>query len=79
LTELLTSYGTIDLRVQLIEVVSRGGNLLLNIAPDADGSVPGWQRQRLVAISDWMDRHGAAVLSAGPAPEVRHYGPVTAD
>ncbi|HYI57533.1 MAG TPA: alpha-L-fucosidase [Microlunatus sp.] len=67
-----------SLVAQLSEVVSRGGNLLLNISPDANGVVPDWQRERLEAIGDWLARHGAAVLTAGPAPQIRHYGPVTA-
>ena len=64
---------------QLSEVVSRGGNMLLNIGPDADGGVRNWQRERLAAIGDWLAVHGRAVLNAGPAPKIRHYGPVTAD
>jgi alpha-L-fucosidase len=68
-----------SLVAQLAEVVSRGGNLLLNIGPDADGVVPAWQRERLEAIGDWLASHGAAVLRARPAPQIRHYGPVTAD
>jgi len=41
--------------------VSRGGNLLLNIGPAADGTIPVIMQQRLVDIGDWLAINGAAI------------------
>jgi alpha-L-fucosidase len=49
------------LLMALTEIVSNGGNLLLNISPDGNGEIPVWQRERLDDIAAWMTRHGDAV------------------
>ena len=36
------------------DVVSRGGRLLLNVGPDADGRIPRVQRRALEGIATWM-------------------------
>jgi alpha-L-fucosidase len=46
---------------QLINIVSRGGNLLLNIGPAADGTIPVIMQQRLVDIGDWLKINGEAI------------------
>lgn len=46
---------------QLIDVVSRGGNLLLNIGPSADGLIPVIMQQRLKDIGDWLHVNGEAI------------------
>ena len=38
-----------------------GGNLLLNIGPTADGSVPGEAAERLTLVGKWLDKYGEAV------------------
>ncbi|GAA3597548.1 alpha-L-fucosidase [Flavivirga amylovorans] len=45
----------------LIDIVSRGGNLLLNIGPRADGLIPVIMQQRLIDIGDWLDVNGEAI------------------
>ncbi len=45
----------------LIDVVSRGGNLLLNIGPAADGTIPVIMQQRLRDIGDWLTVNGEAI------------------
>jgi alpha-L-fucosidase len=62
----------------LCEVAGRGGNLLLNVGPRGDGSLPPEQTERLDAIAGWMEGYGASVLgtSAGLAPW-QFYGPST--
>ena len=50
----------------LVDVVSRGGNLLLNIGLDAAGRIPDLQRQTLDGIAAWTARHGHAVFDARP-------------
>jgi alpha-L-fucosidase len=62
----------------LCEVAGRGGNLLLNVSPMADGRLPDWQVERLEAIAGWMARHGAAIHDSAPGLEPwQFYGPST--
>ncbi|VGO16222.1 hypothetical protein PDESU_04813 [Pontiella desulfatans] len=55
---------------QLCEVVSQGGNYLLNIGPRADGTFPEPSLAALREVGDWMRVNGEAVhgTSAGPFP-----------
>ena len=67
-----------ELAGYLCEVTSKGGNLLLNVGPDGDGTLPDWQIERLDALTAWTKRHGEAVLGVRPGDaEVQFYGPVT--
>lgn len=50
----------------LLDVVSRGGNLLLDVGPDAAGRIPPLQRACLEQLGDWMERHGDAVHGTRP-------------
>jgi alpha-L-fucosidase len=50
-----------ELTMMLIDIVSRGGNLLLDIGPAADGTIPTIMEDRLVAIGDWLRPHGEAI------------------
>lgn len=45
----------------LIEKVSRGGNLLLDIGPTADGRIPVIMQQRLKEMGDWLAINGDAI------------------
>lgn len=45
----------------LCECASKGGNLLLNIAPDAEGVIPDEVQDPLRRIGDWLKIHGEAV------------------
>ena len=45
----------------LQQVTAGGGNLLLNIGPAPDGSVPRLAEQRLRPVGQWLARHGEAV------------------
>jgi alpha-L-fucosidase len=62
----------------LCEVAGRGGNLLLDVAPTGDGSLPPEQVERLEVIAGWMDRHAEGIHDTEPglAPW-QFYGPST--
>ncbi|MEU2281056.1 alpha-L-fucosidase [Streptomyces sp. NPDC013178] len=47
----------------LIDRVSKNGNMLLNIAPMADGTIPQGQKDILLAIGDYLNRFGESVYS----------------
>ncbi|MBT5873856.1 MAG: alpha-L-fucosidase [Candidatus Latescibacteria bacterium] len=49
---------------ELVDVVSRGGNMLLNVGPAADGTIPVIQQQRLIDIGDWLTVNGEAIYDA---------------
>jgi len=46
--------------------VSRGGNLLLDIGPDADGTIPVIMEQRLAEIGSWLSVNGDAIYGTRP-------------
>ena len=62
----------------LCETAGRGGNLLLNVGPMADGRLPPPQQERLDALAGWMAAHAESVVgtTAGLAPW-QFYGPTT--
>ena len=62
----------------LCEVVGKGGNLLLNVSPRGDGTLPPEQVERLEHIGRWIARNGESVLGVEPGLEPwQHYGPST--
>ena len=50
-----------ELILMLIDLVSRGGNLCLDIGPAADGSIPVIMQERLMQIGDWLEINGEAI------------------
>jgi alpha-L-fucosidase len=63
---------------RLCEIAGRGGNLLLNVSPRGDGTLPPEQSERIDEMSRWMQRHGESILgtTAGLEPW-QFYGPST--
>jgi len=47
--------------LMLIDIVSNGGNLLLDIGPDARGNIPPIMQQRLLEIGEWLTINGEAI------------------
>ena len=64
----------------LIEVVSKGGNLLLNVGPRPDGTIQPEFVARLAAIGDWMKVNNEAIYgtTASPFTRLPFFGRVTA-
>jgi alpha-L-fucosidase len=52
--------------VKIVENSSKNGNLLLNISPRADGTIPQEQQDVLLAIGKWMDVNGEAIYNTRP-------------
>jgi len=52
----------------LIDSVSKGGNLLLNVGPTARGEFDARALDRLAGIGEWMRRHGRAIYGCTQAP-----------
>src|SRR5215212_4003930 len=50
-----------DLILLLVDIVSRGGNLLLDIGPTADGRIPVIMQQRLADMGNWLQTNGEAI------------------
>ena len=50
-----------ELILVLVDLVSRGGNLLLDIGPNGDGTIPPIMEQRLLEIGDWLKVNGEAI------------------
>lgn len=63
-TEDLSDYSTSGQLVKLlVSTVSAGGNLLLDIGPAADGTIPVIMQQRLLEIGNWLKTNGEAIYS----------------
>lgn len=50
----------------LVDVVSKNGNLLLNIGPRADGTIPEGMQRRLLAMGKWLSVNGEAIYASTP-------------
>ena len=55
-----------DLIHLFVDVVSKNGNLLLNVGPTANGTIPRNQRKLLERFGDWLNINGEAIFSTRP-------------
>jgi alpha-L-fucosidase len=53
---------------KLVDIVSKGGNYLLNVGPMADGTIPQVSQDILRTAGRWLQVNGEAVYGAGVTP-----------
>jgi alpha-L-fucosidase len=51
---------------ELVDVVSKNGNLLLNVGPKADGTIPDEARTILLQMGAWLETNGEAIYGSRP-------------
>jgi alpha-L-fucosidase len=57
-----------DLTFKLVDIVSKGGNYLLNVGPTAEGVIPQPSQDNLRTVGRWLKINGEAIYGAGPTP-----------
>lgn len=57
----------------VVGIGGSSGHLTINVSPKGDGSIPGYQVDRLKGIGRWMDKNGESIYGAGHTP----YWPLT--
>jgi alpha-L-fucosidase len=63
-----------ELVFTLVDIVAKGGNLLLNVGPMADGVIPTPSQEALRTIGQWLRHNGEAVYRTGPSPFGEEFG-----
>jgi alpha-L-fucosidase len=53
----------------LIDVVSKGGNLLINVGPDAKGVIPEGSVRTLEAVGSWLQKNGESIYGTKPCAD----------
>jgi alpha-L-fucosidase len=66
-----------DVTFKLVDIVSKGGNYLLNVGPMPDGTIPQASQDTLRAAGRWLKVNGEAVYGAGPTPFGEELGEYT--
>ena len=57
-----------EVTFKLVDIVSKGGNYLLNVGPMADGTIPTPSQDVLRTVGRWLEVNGEAVYGAGATP-----------
>lgn len=63
-----------ELVFKLVDIVSKGGNYLLNVGPTAEGIVPQPSQDNLRAVGQWLKLNGEAIYGAGRSPFGEEFG-----
>ena len=67
---------------QLVDIVSKNGNYLLNVGPDGQGEIPAASVERLRAVGKWVTVNGESIYGAQPTifgPELGGPSPTKKD
>jgi alpha-L-fucosidase len=62
---------------KLVDIVSKGGNYLLNVGPTAEGIIPQPSQEILRTVGRWLKVNGEAVYGAGTSPFGDEFGEYT--
>jgi alpha-L-fucosidase len=70
---------TVEVLQELVNVASKGGNLLLNIGPMPNGNIRPEEVECLTRIGPWMAKYGESIYGSGPSPFrlLKFFGRVT--
>jgi len=63
-----------DLVFNLVDIVSKGGNYLLNVGPTADGVIPQPSQDSLRGVGRWMKVNSEAIYGCGKTAFGTEYG-----
>ncbi len=55
-----------EIVTKLVQIVSKGGNYLLNVGPTPEGTIPQPCIDRLAEVGRWMDHNGGAIYGSSP-------------
>ena len=65
--ETLEDYNTSEELIRLlVDIISRGGNLLLNVGPKSDGTIPDIMSHCLIEIGEWLEINGGSIYGTTP-------------
>ncbi|HVT72076.1 MAG TPA: alpha-L-fucosidase [Lacunisphaera sp.] len=59
---------------KLVDIVSKGGNYLLNVGPTAEGIIPQPSQDNLREVGRWLQVNGEAIYGAGRSPFGEEFG-----
>jgi alpha-L-fucosidase len=59
---------------KLADIVSKGGNYLLNVGPDGEGVIPQPSQDMLLAVGRWLRTNGESIYGAGRTPFGPEFG-----
>jgi alpha-L-fucosidase len=65
-----------ELTFKLVDIVSKGGNYLLNVGPMSTGVIPQASQDNLRVVGKWLKVNGEAIYGAGPTPFGQELGAV---
>ncbi len=65
--EPLENYLTSDSLIRhFVRLVAAGGGMTLNVGPEADGTIPMLQQERLIDLGNWLRVNGEAIYASRP-------------
>src|SRR5262249_46079001 len=68
-----------DVVFKLVDIVSKGGNYLLNVGPTAEGIIPQPSQDILRAVGRWLKVNGESIYGTSPTPFGKEFGQVKTD